>query len=70
VIERLSEGSGAAAVALAELPPEQREAVEARVLHDREYGEIAGELSCSEAVVRQRVSRGLRALRLRLVGER
>jgi DNA-directed RNA polymerase specialized sigma24 family protein len=32
--------------------------------------DIAAELQCSEALVRQRVSRGLRALRLRLVGER
>ena len=68
VIERLSEGSGAATVALADLPEEQRVAIEARVVHDREYGEIAGELECSEAVVRQRVSRGLRTLRSRLGG--
>lgn len=70
VIERLSEGSGAATVALAGLPQEQRAAVEARVVHEREYVEIAGELECSEAVVRQRVSRGLRTLRRRLGGGR
>lgn len=68
VISRL--GDGAAALALAELPDEQREAIEARVLHEREYAEIAGELRCSEAVVRQRVSRGLRSLRTRLAGDR
>jgi RNA polymerase sigma factor (sigma-70 family) len=70
VIERLSAGTGAATVALAALPAEQRVAVEARVVHEREYGEIAGELECSEAVVRQRVSRGLRTLRGRLGAER
>lgn len=55
--------------ALAELPNEQRHAIEARVLHERDYAEIAGELHCSEAVVRKRVSRGLHALRIRLAGE-
>jgi RNA polymerase sigma-70 factor (ECF subfamily) len=58
-----------ATLALAELPHEQRHAIEARVLGERDYGEIAGELRCSEAVVRQRVSRGLRALRTRLDGD-
>lgn len=58
-----------ATLALAELPPEQRQAIEARVLGERGYAEIAGELRCSEAVVRQRVSRGLRALRTRLAGD-
>lgn len=49
--------------ALERLPSEQRAAVEAYVLDGREYREIAEEAGCSEAVVRQRVSRGLRALR-------
>jgi RNA polymerase sigma-70 factor (ECF subfamily) len=62
-------GQGEATLALAELPVEQREAIEARVVHERDYAEIAGELRCSEAVVRQRVSRGLRALRTRLAGD-
>ena len=48
--------------ALERLPPAQREAVRAHILDERSYGEIAGELRCSGAVVRQRVSRGLRAL--------
>jgi RNA polymerase sigma-70 factor (ECF subfamily) len=68
VIERLSEESGAVATALTQLPDEQRAAVEARVVQERDYKEIAAELRCSEAVVRQRVSRGLRTLRLRLGG--
>src|SRR3954465_12746794 len=45
------------------LPAEQREALRLRVLDEREYAEIAQELSCSEAVVRQRVSRATRSLR-------
>jgi RNA polymerase sigma factor (sigma-70 family) len=39
-----------------------------RVLDGRDYAELAGELQCSEMVVRQRVSRGLRAMRSRLEG--
>jgi RNA polymerase sigma factor (sigma-70 family) len=58
-----------ATLALAELPHGQRRAIEARVLGERDYAEIAGKLQCSEAVVRQRVSRGLRALRTRLAGD-
>jgi RNA polymerase sigma-70 factor (ECF subfamily) len=69
-IARLSSGHDTASVALASLPDEQRQAIEARVLHEREYPDIAHELRCSEALVRQRVSRGLRALRTRLAGER
>ncbi len=49
--------------AMRSLPSEQREAVQARVVEERPYSEIAAEMSCSELVVRQRVSRGLRALR-------
>lgn len=68
VISRL--GSDKATLALAQLPDEQREAIQARVLEERDYPGIADELQCSEAVVRQRVSRGLRALRTRLAGDR
>ncbi len=45
------------------LPPAQFEALRARVLDAREYSEIAGELRCSETVVRMRVSRALKSLR-------
>jgi RNA polymerase sigma-70 factor (ECF subfamily) len=48
------------------LPRDQREALLGRVVSERSYRELAGELSCSEMVVRQRVSRGLRTLRSRL----
>jgi RNA polymerase sigma-70 factor (ECF subfamily) len=51
---------------LGRLPGAEREAVRARVLDERSYAEIAGELNCSEAVVRQRVHRGLSRLRERL----
>ena len=69
-IARLSAGPGAASVALAGLPRAQQQAIEERVLRERDYPAIAGELRCSEALVRKRVSRGLRALRTRLAGER
>ncbi|MEA2426081.1 MAG: hypothetical protein QOH13_2491 [Thermoleophilaceae bacterium] len=49
--------------ALEMLPPDQRDAVRARVLDERDYGEIAATLGCSEAVVRKRVSRGLERMR-------
>ncbi|MGA2453046.1 MAG: sigma factor-like helix-turn-helix DNA-binding protein [Solirubrobacteraceae bacterium] len=45
------------------LPAEQRAAVRGRVIDRRGYEELARELGCTELVVRQRVSRGLRTLR-------
>ncbi|MGH3262549.1 MAG: RNA polymerase sigma factor, partial [Trebonia sp.] len=51
---------------LAQLPADQQDAVRARVLDERPYAEIAVELRCSEAVVRQRVHRGLTRIRERL----
>jgi RNA polymerase sigma-70 factor (ECF subfamily) len=53
---------------LALLPDEHAHALRARVLDGRSYEEIAAQLRCSQAVVRQRVSRGLGQLR-REVGE-
>ena len=53
-----------------ELPPDQRDAVRAHVLEDRDYGDIARESVTSEAAVRKRVSRGLHALRVRAGGGR
>ena len=50
------------------LPEDQRSAVVGRVLEERDYSELAAELECSELVVRQRVSRGLRAMRSKLGG--
>jgi RNA polymerase sigma factor (sigma-70 family) len=45
------------------LPYDQFEALRARILDERDYPDIARELRCSEAVVRQRVSRALKNLR-------
>ena len=57
---------GPALVGLEELPADQQIAVRGRVLDERDYGDLAAQLRCSESVVRQRVSRGLRALGARL----
>lgn len=59
---------GSSLTLLDELPDDQRSAVVGRVLHERDYADLAVELSCSEMVVRQRVSRGLRAMRAKLGG--
>jgi RNA polymerase sigma factor (sigma-70 family) len=48
------------------LPEALRKAVSQRVIDERSYEEIAQDLCCSESVVRQRVSRGLRTLRSEL----
>jgi RNA polymerase sigma factor (sigma-70 family) len=48
------------------LVPDQRVAVRAHVVDERDYAEIAHDLNVSEAVVRKRVSRGLAALRHRM----
>jgi RNA polymerase sigma-70 factor (ECF subfamily) len=52
--------------AVAALAPEQRDAILARVVDECGYPEIAERMRCSESVVRQRVSRGLRTLRARI----
>jgi RNA polymerase sigma factor (sigma-70 family) len=59
-------GEDATVRSLAQLPAEQRAAIEARVLEERSYPEIAGALGTSEAAVRMRVSRGLATLRGRM----
>jgi RNA polymerase sigma factor (sigma-70 family) len=48
------------------LPSSLRDALTGRVVQERSYEDIAAELSCSESVVRQRVSRALRTLRSQL----
>lgn len=63
-VEQLANRVGGGVLDLMDgLPNRQRIAVRARVLEGRSYAEIASELSCSELVVRQRVSRGLARLR-------
>jgi RNA polymerase sigma factor (sigma-70 family) len=61
---------GAAGDALAELPAGQRTAVHARVVEQQDYTAIGRALRVSEATARQRVSRGLAALRIRIKEER
>ena len=63
-LERIAAiGEGPLVRLLMNLSDDQRRAVEARILDDRDYDEIAAELRCSSQVVRKRVSRGLKALR-------
>jgi RNA polymerase sigma factor (sigma-70 family) len=70
-LARIDELGGDPALrALDELPGEQARAVRGRVLEERTYDELARELECSESVVRQRVSRGLKTLRTQLGGDR
>jgi RNA polymerase sigma-70 factor (ECF subfamily) len=65
-IEELAESEGQVLDALNALPPDQRMAVEGRVVQERDYAELAQRLRCSESVVRKRVSRGLRTMRTSL----
>jgi RNA polymerase sigma factor (sigma-70 family) len=66
-VEELAAGSANPVLELVEeLPDRQREAVRARFVEEREYGEIARKLNCSELVARQSVSRGLSRLRSRM----
>lgn len=60
------EDSSATTAALAELPESQRSAIESHVIDGTSYQAIAREHGISESVARQRVSRGLAALRLRV----
>ncbi len=53
---------------VADLPPDQRDAITARFVEGQDYAEIAAQMQTSEQVVRKRVSRGLGALRTRLGG--
>ena len=66
---RAAEGQASLERLLETLPQDQRAAIRARVLDEREYVDIARELQSSPQVIRQRVSRGLRTLRAQL-GER
>jgi RNA polymerase sigma-70 factor (ECF subfamily) len=61
-IEELAGVSSAIAEAVARLGADQAYAVQQRVVLERSYDDLAAELGVSEAVVRARVSRALRAL--------
>ena len=66
-IEILETTAHAPAIELLEtLVPEQRDAIKAHHVEERDYAEIAAELRCSESVIRKRVSRGLAALQVQL----
>jgi RNA polymerase sigma factor (sigma-70 family) len=65
-VESVAGADGWVIELLERLPPLQRDAVRARILDERSYPDIAGELQTSELVVRQRVSRGLSKLRAEL----
>lgn len=54
---------------LAELPADQRQAVQAHVLDEVGYRELARITGLSQPAIRQRVSRGLAALRRQLTKE-
>jgi RNA polymerase sigma factor (sigma-70 family) len=66
VLELADDRASSVRVLLAGLPVDERMAVRARVIEERDYGEIARSLGCSEMVIRKRVSRGLARLRARL----
>jgi RNA polymerase sigma factor (sigma-70 family) len=72
VLERIDElrHDGTVLAALEALSDDQRDAVRARVVEERDYADIARELRCSQEVVRKRVSRGLAVLRVRVEAER
>jgi len=62
-VEELSRNGPDLYELVAGLSPEHRDAVTARVIDERSYSDIAADVRCSEAVVRQRVHRGLERLR-------
>lgn len=64
VLELADVGRDASALAaMSDLPADQHHAVVARILKGHDYHEIAAQSECTEALIRQRVSRGLRTLR-------
>ena len=70
-IERVEQRAAAAAgdsvlAQLEQLSRDRREAIRGHVLNEESYAELAQRLRCSEAVVRQRVSRGLAELRAQI----
>jgi RNA polymerase sigma-70 factor (ECF subfamily) len=65
-VEELASLDADVAGLVAGLPHDQREAIMQRVVAERPYEDIAGDLSCSPSVIRQRVSRGLKTLRSEL----
>ena len=62
-VEEMVGATGEGSALLEALPADQRAALVGRVLDERTYAELSERLECSEMVLRQRVSRGLRTLR-------
>lgn len=48
------------------LPPDQRAAIDLRIVQEKSYEEVAALLKCSQPTARMRVMRGLRTLNLKL----
>lgn len=68
-VERLADLetlTGQIQIQLDALPPDQRRAIQLRVVEELDYPDVARELEVTEQVVRSRVSRGLRTLAERL----
>lgn len=65
-IELVVTAEGEVVQLLQRLPADQRAAIEARVVDEQEYEQIAAAAQTSEAVIRKRVSRGLASLRRKL----
>lgn len=65
-VEELASLDEQALTLVERLPDPLRQALDARVLQQRSYEEIAAELRCSQSVVRQRVSRALKSLRAQM----
>jgi DNA-directed RNA polymerase specialized sigma24 family protein len=63
-------GEYVAAQMVEDLPDDQRDAIRAHVLEERDYADIARTHHLNEATVRKRVSRGLKVLRDRAGGSR
>jgi len=66
VVEVAHTGAGRLLQLVDTLPEDERVAVRSRVLDERPYRDIATQLSCSELVIRKRVSRGLARMREQL----
>jgi RNA polymerase sigma factor (sigma-70 family) len=69
-IEQLTDAADLPSLMAERLSAEQLVVLQARVVEEREYAEIARTLRCSEAVVRKRVSRALNTLRTAMEGMR
>jgi len=63
VEERIDATESGYLAGLDDLPEDERHAIKARVIDDRDYTEIAAEASVSQAAIRKRVSRGLARLK-------